>query len=445
VAVLGRYTEGTYLGYRGLRFRPLAPLLPGATYQVTVSGVENLYGVPMAAAHHWSFTVDATPGVFNEPTPVVKRYYFFPSTGSGRGGGQRVALRETGLDGQDVVYYLMGDHLSTTSVVLDADGSLHSEARHYPYGEERWRSPIDGTLPTDYRFTGQRDTGYIKLYQMGARWYDSELGRWISPDTIIPDPANPQSFDRYSYVNNRPLALVDSSGHAGTPAKLIRGAGRDPRLLVDIRVPASNPRTTQTARQVTSLAVDFTPGLGDAKGFAEVFTGKDLITGESLGAWRFLGLVGLSELRHLRYADEVLEFGVPIGRVLRGGKWIELGSWVSRKVSMSDAARAYQQFVTGAEAGFEFLRNGVHFDGLRLTDAGEAILLDAKSGADFYWKATHTSFIRSQVLKDARRQLAAADGLKIQWHIQDYATWEALRDLFQKEGIDIDVIWTEGP
>jgi hypothetical protein len=25
VVVLGRYTEGTYLGYRGLRFQPLAP------------------------------------------------------------------------------------------------------------------------------------------------------------------------------------------------------------------------------------------------------------------------------------------------------------------------------------------------------------------------------------------------------------------------------------
>jgi hypothetical protein len=57
-------------------------------------------------------------------------------------------------------------------------------------------------------------------------------------------------------------------------------------------------------KQGASLAVDFTPGLGDIKGLAEVFAGQDLLTGESLGAWRFLGLVGLSELRYLRYADE---------------------------------------------------------------------------------------------------------------------------------------------
>jgi RHS repeat-associated protein len=116
------------------------------------------------------------------------------------------------------------ERTGTTSVVLDADGSLHSEARHYPYGEERWRSPVDGTLPTDYRFTGQRDTPYIKLYHMGARFYDFYLGRFLSPDTIIPEPTNPQSFNRYSYVNNRPLVAIDPSGH---DLVLVGGAAGD--------------------------------------------------------------------------------------------------------------------------------------------------------------------------------------------------------------------------
>jgi hypothetical protein len=55
--------------------------------------------------------------------------------------------------------------LDTTSLILNAGGTVHGEARHYPYGEERWRS---GTLPTDYRFTGQRSDSSIKLYHMGA-------------------------------------------------------------------------------------------------------------------------------------------------------------------------------------------------------------------------------------------------------------------------------------
>ena len=51
--------------------------------------------------------------------------------------------------------------------------------------------------------------------------------------------------------------------------------------------------------QAFATVMDFAPGVGDAKGFAEVFTGEDLWTGESLGNWRYLGLLGISELRHL--------------------------------------------------------------------------------------------------------------------------------------------------
>jgi RHS repeat-associated protein len=115
-----------------------------------------------------------------------------------------------------VVQYVLGDHLRSTTLVLDQNGAKVDEIRYYPYGAERW--PLDGTFPTDYRFTGQKyEAGVGGLYQMGARWYDSELGRWISPDNIIPDLANPQSLNRLAYVYNNPLGYIDSSGHAGQP------------------------------------------------------------------------------------------------------------------------------------------------------------------------------------------------------------------------------------
>jgi hypothetical protein len=43
--------------------------------------------------------------------------------------------------------------------------------------------------------------------------YEAYLNRWIQPDTIIPNPANPQSLNRYSYVYNNPLLYNDPSGH----------------------------------------------------------------------------------------------------------------------------------------------------------------------------------------------------------------------------------------
>jgi hypothetical protein len=35
----------------------------------------------------------------------------------------------------------------------------------------------------------------------------------IQPDTIIPDPSNPQAYNRYSYVYGNPLRYIDPSGH----------------------------------------------------------------------------------------------------------------------------------------------------------------------------------------------------------------------------------------
>ena len=48
---------------------------------------------------------------------------------------------------------------------------------------------------------------------MNARWYDSSIGRFISADTIVPDPTNPQSFNRFSYGYNNPVKYADPSGH----------------------------------------------------------------------------------------------------------------------------------------------------------------------------------------------------------------------------------------
>lgn len=112
----------------------------------------------------------------NLTTGRIVKYYSF--------GGRRVAMRRTGLDGQDMVYFIAGDHpsatlrtgLGTTSVVLNADGSFHSEARHYPYGEERWSS---GSLPTDYRFTGQRLDSYTQAPDLATLQPNIKGFEWV--------------------------------------------------------------------------------------------------------------------------------------------------------------------------------------------------------------------------------------------------------------------------
>ena len=53
----------------------------------------------------------------------------------------------------------------------------------------------------------------LGLYYYNARYYAPSLGRFLSADTLVPDPQNPQSLNRYAYVLNRPLNYSDPTGH----------------------------------------------------------------------------------------------------------------------------------------------------------------------------------------------------------------------------------------
>jgi RHS repeat-associated protein len=110
--------------------------------------------------------------------------------------------------------YLHGDHLGSTSVATNASGAATSSVRYYAYGGQRGTGSIFA-LPTDHAFTGQKlDKGTGLLYY-GARYYDSALGVFISPDSIVPQPGDPLSLNRYIYTLNNPLKYTDPSGHWG--------------------------------------------------------------------------------------------------------------------------------------------------------------------------------------------------------------------------------------
>lgn len=68
------------------------------------------------------------------------------------------------------------------------------------------------TEPT-HGFTGQELDPETGLYYYGGRYYDPELGRFISPDPFVQDPEDPQNLNRYSYVLNNPQSYIDPTGY----------------------------------------------------------------------------------------------------------------------------------------------------------------------------------------------------------------------------------------
>lgn len=64
------------------------------------------------------------------------------------------------------------------------------------------------------QFTGYERDDETGLDFAQARYHSYNLGRFSSPDPLMASAqrTNPQSFNRYSYVLNRPLSLIDPSG-----------------------------------------------------------------------------------------------------------------------------------------------------------------------------------------------------------------------------------------
>jgi RHS repeat-associated protein len=66
-----------------------------------------------------------------------------------------------------------------------------------------------------YKFTGKERDTESGLDYFGARYYGSNMGRFMSPDPsglYYADPTNPQSLNLYSYALNNPLKNIDPTG-----------------------------------------------------------------------------------------------------------------------------------------------------------------------------------------------------------------------------------------
>jgi len=136
---------------------------------------------------------------FERVNGITNTYYYHA--------GKRVAMR-TG----NTLYWLLTDRLGSTSMVVAATSALTGELRYKAYGEGRYAWGI--TTTTKYHFTGQREESVIGLYFYNARWYDAALGRFVQPDSVVPQPGNPQAVNRYSYALNNPLRYSDPTGRA---------------------------------------------------------------------------------------------------------------------------------------------------------------------------------------------------------------------------------------
>jgi RHS repeat-associated protein len=136
----------------------------------------------------------------------------------------RLAKRTT-ISQESNTFYYHTDHLGSIRLVTDDDKTIVSAVTYHPFGE-----PCAEEGSEHYLFNGKEQDA-TDLYYYGARYYDPELGRFLTRDTAMGSYRYPQSLNRYSYCRNNPLAYVDPDGrmekkftregssHAGTPTE----------------------------------------------------------------------------------------------------------------------------------------------------------------------------------------------------------------------------------
>lgn len=120
-------------------------------------------------------------------------------------GGAKAIYNSSGL-----AYYRHSDWLGSSRLTSTQSRAMYSSSAYAPFGEQFGTS---GT--SDPSFTGQDQDTVSTLYDFPSRRYSPSQGRWISPDPLGSRAAtlsNPQSWNRYVYVKNDPLRLIDLVG-----------------------------------------------------------------------------------------------------------------------------------------------------------------------------------------------------------------------------------------
>jgi len=89
--------------------------------------------------------------------------------------------------GRTHVFFELGDHLGSTSVVLDkATSELVERSTFEAYGavESDYRPERWAGFREDYRFTGKEEDVEVGLAYFGKRFLFSYIGRWASADPL---------------------------------------------------------------------------------------------------------------------------------------------------------------------------------------------------------------------------------------------------------------------
>ena len=125
------------------------------------------------------------------------------------------------VTGSQAPEYRLLDHEGSLVATTDSSGGVTGTDMLTPYGQA-----VSNSTSDFYLYTGLDQDAINGSDHAWYRNYSTAQSRWLRPDPYNGsyDLYNPQSFNRYNYVENNPLTFVDPSGEAGGWANGVGGS-----------------------------------------------------------------------------------------------------------------------------------------------------------------------------------------------------------------------------
>jgi len=158
------------------------------------------------------------------------------------------------------VSYTTADHLGSPRILTDQNGATISRRDFMPYGEEIARTAY-GADTVRQKFTTYERDGETDLDYAQARMHNFNLGRFSSSDPLNASgrPTQPQSWNRYPYVLNNPLRLIDPTGTVDEGFvryvhrdKIMISTGGNYEVRITATPPADPEKATRTYRDTAT-------------------------------------------------------------------------------------------------------------------------------------------------------------------------------------------------
>jgi RHS repeat-associated protein len=161
---------------------------------------------------------------------------------------------------------------------------------YLPFGED-WIT--EGDTKNAPKYNSQeldKESGY---YFYNARHYDPEIGRFVTPDSVIDGENSTQGWNRFAYVHNNPIRYKDPTGHA---------------ILGAMAMGALTGAAIEYGLQVGGKTIDYIASNDKNKQVSDIFipNKKELIDiGKSAG----LGALGVGIAKQLPRVGKLITAG----------------------------------------------------------------------------------------------------------------------------------------